>query len=114
MSKKARKNIELQKTFYEEAIVKKLADLKDTGLESARILKDNRLRHLKGRLRQANRRLHAISENERQIGAMAIRRAERLERKQKEVKPAKKSLNKPVSEKKKEKKNRELRPEESQ
>jgi len=103
MSTKARKRIETEKNFYEEAVIKKLGELRKREHQDAKILKDTRLRHLKAKVKQANRRLLAISKIERQIEDSARRKEERLERKRAGVKTEKKSPQKMIAKKKKKK-----------
>ena len=81
MSTKTRNRIETEKNFNEEAVIKRLGELSKRELEVTKISKDTRLRHLKAKVRQANRRLLAISKIERQSEDSARHKAERLERK---------------------------------
>ena len=81
MSTKTRNRIETEKNFNEEAVIKRLGELRKRELEVTNISKDTRLRHLKAKVRQANRRLLAISKIERQSEDSARHKAERLERK---------------------------------
>jgi len=101
MSISAINRIETEKNFYEEAVIKRLGELKKQELQDAKILKDTRLRHLKAKVKQANRRLLAISKIEKQIEDSAVRKAEKLERKNTDVKTPKKSSQKTIAKKKK-------------
>ena len=103
MSAKARKRIEVEKNIYAEAVVKRLAELRKREMEEAELLKDTRLRQLKAKLKQAHRRLLAVSKIEKQIESSAKLKAERIERKRTGFKPEKKSPQKPVSKKKRKK-----------
>ena len=55
MSTKTRKHIETEKNFNEEAVIKRLGELRKRELEDTKIAKDTRLRHLKAKVKQANR-----------------------------------------------------------
>jgi len=91
MSSKSRKNIEIQKSLYEAAFLNRQAELKNQNLEDRQISKDPQLRHLRAKVRQANRRLLAISKIQKQIEALASRKKEKATEKLKEMKPSKKS-----------------------
>ena len=101
MSVNERNRIETEKCFHEEAVIKRLDELKKRELQDTKILKDTRLRHLKAKVKQANRRLLAISKIEKQIEDSAHRKAERLEKKRTGVKTKKDSSQKPIAKKKK-------------
>jgi len=101
MSINSRNRIETEKNFYEEAVIKRLDELRKRELQDTKILKDKRLRHLKAKVKQANRRLLAISKIEKQIEDSSSRKAEMLERKRIDVKTQKNSSQKTISKKKK-------------
>jgi hypothetical protein len=99
MSSKTKKNIEIQKSFYEGEFLRKQAELKNQNLEDGKISRDPQLRHLRAKVRQANRRLLAISKIEKQIEALASRKSEKATGKPKELKSSKKSAPKPSKKK---------------
>ncbi|MFH1351677.1 MAG: hypothetical protein ABII26_12200 [Pseudomonadota bacterium] len=76
MSLKAKEIIVSQKSYYETAIAKRQNELKDQGLEDNTIRKDSSIRHLKAKVRQTNRRLHAITSIEKKMEALALRKKE--------------------------------------
>ncbi len=104
MSSKTKKNIEIQKSYYEGAFLRRQTELKNQNLEDGKICKDPQLRHLRAKVRQANRRLLAISKIEKQIEAVAHQKSEKATEKPKELKPSKKSAPKPSKKKPKEEK----------
>lgn len=99
MSSKSKKNIEIQKSYYQGAFLRRQAELKNQNLDDGKISKDPQLRHLRAKVRQANRRLLAISKIQKQIEALASRKSEKATEKPKEQKSSKKSA--PQSSKKK-------------
>ncbi len=90
MSSKTRRSIEIQKGFYEEAFLRRQAELKDRNLEDGKITRDPQLRHLRAKVRQANRRLFAISKIEKQIEVLASRKGKKATGKPEELKSSKK------------------------
>jgi len=102
MSSKTKKIIEIQKGFYEAEFQKRQADLKTINLEDAKISKDPQLRHLRAKVRQANRRLIAISKIQKQIEASASRKREKASEERIERKSRKKSAPQPTKKKAKE------------
>lgn len=104
MSTKTRKHIETEKNFNEEAVIKRLGELRKRDLQDTKISKDTRLRHLKAKVKQANRRLLAISKIERQIEDSARHKAERLERKRAGLKTERNSTQKMIAKNKGKKK----------
>ena len=101
MSINSRNRIETEKHFYEEAVLKRLGELKKHELQDTKMLKDTRLRHLKAKVKQANRRLLAISKIEKQIEDSARRKTERLEKRRTGVKTIKQSSQTKINKKKK-------------
>ena len=91
MSSKTKKNVEIQKSYYEGAFLRRQAELKNQNLEEGKISKDPQLRHLRAKVRQANRRLLAISKIEKQIEVLASRKSDKASGKTKELKSQKKS-----------------------
>jgi len=65
---------ESQRHFYETAISRRLAVLREKGLEEAITQKDRYLRHLKAELRRTNSRLFRISQIEKQNEDLALRK----------------------------------------
>ncbi len=104
MSSKTKKNIEIQKSFYEAEFQKRQAELKNLKLEDTNIWKDPQLRHLRAKVRQANRRLLALSKIQKQIEASASRKREKTSEKLEELKSSKKSAPKPSKKKPKDEK----------
>jgi hypothetical protein len=80
MSSKAKKSIENQRSFYEAAFQNRHAELKGLELEDGRIWRDPKLRHLRAKVRQANRRLLAISKIQKQMEASASRKKEKADK----------------------------------
>ena len=99
MSSKTKKDIEIQKSFYEGALLRRQAELKNQELEGGKIAKDPQLRHLRAKVRQANRRLLAISKIQKQTEELALRKSERATEKPKEPKSSKKSAPQPSKKK---------------
>lgn len=99
MSSKTKKIIEIQKGFYEAEFQKRQADLKALNLEDGKISKDPQMRHLRAKLRQANRRLIAISKIRKQIEASASRKREKASEEGIDRKSRKKSAPQPTKKK---------------
>ena len=104
MSSKTKKIIETQKSFYEAAFQNRQAELKSLKLEDGKISKDPQLRHLRAKVRQANRRLLAISKIQKQIEASASRKREKADEERMELKSSKKSAPQPSKKKAKQEK----------
>ena len=102
MPSKTRKTIEIQKGLYESAIKKRQAELKTLESGDSKISKDTKLKHLKAKVRKADRRLLTVSKLEKQIEDLASRKKEKADKKPEEPKSSKKSA--PQPSKKKEKK----------
>ena len=85
MSSKTKKDIEIQKSFYEGAFLRRQAELKNQELEGGKIAKDPQLRHLRAKVRPADRRLLAISKIQKQIEELALRKSERATEKLKDT-----------------------------
>ncbi len=99
MSSKTRKTIEVQKGFYESAFQKRQAELKTLESDDSKISKNPKLRHLKAKVRQANRRLLAVSKIEKQIQELASRKRGKADKKLEEPKATKKSVPQPSKKK---------------
>jgi hypothetical protein len=95
MSSKSKENVEIQKSLHEAAFHRRQAELKNQNLDDGKISKDPQLRHLRAKVRQANKRLFAISKIEKKTEALASRKKEKATEKPKELKPSKKSAPKP-------------------
>ena len=95
MSSKTRKTIEVQKGFYESAFQKRQAELKTLESDDSKISKNPKLRHLKAKVRQANKRLLAVSKIEKQIEELASRKRGKADKKLEEPKSSKKSAPQP-------------------
>ncbi len=104
MSSKTKKIIEIQKGFYEAEFQKRQVELKTLDFEDAKISKDPQLRHLRAKVRQANKRLIAISKIQKQIEASASRKREKAAEERGERKSKKKSAPQPSKKKAKEQK----------
>jgi hypothetical protein len=76
MSRNTHDSIQRRKKDDEQALGKRLAELHGRGLEKEEIEKDPRLRHLRGKIRQAKRRLAAITGIENRMKAATLRKAE--------------------------------------
>ena len=104
MSSKTKQIIEARKSFYEAEFQNRQAELKSRKLKEGKIGKDPQLRHLRAKVRQANRRLLAISEIEKQVKASASRKREKAHEKRAELKSLKKQAPQPSKKKAKQEK----------
>jgi len=91
MSSKKKKIIETQRSYYEAAFKNRQAELKSLKLEDGKIWNDPQLRHLRAKVRQANRRLLAISKIQKQVKASASRKREKAEEERPELTFSKKT-----------------------
>ncbi len=79
MSSKERATRELQKDYYQTAILSRLSLLREKGLEDVVAQKDRHLKQLRAELRRTNSRLSRISQIEKQNEALALRKQEAAE-----------------------------------
>ena len=99
MSSKTKQVIESQKRFFEAAFQNRRAELKDLKLEGGKIGKDPHLRHLRAKVRQANRRLLAISKIQKQIEASASQKRKKADEEQRKLEFSKKPTSQPPKKK---------------
>ncbi|MFH1981618.1 MAG: hypothetical protein ABIL58_07235 [Pseudomonadota bacterium] len=95
--------IEEHKTVAEKQLAVIVETLKAQGMTSAQILRDAKVRHFKGKIRQAKNQLGGIAELEKQIAHAAEIKAEKLAA-PKEKQPKKKQAPDPVKKKAKKEK----------
>lgn len=74
MATRAKKFLEIEKSYYEEAIARWCIQLKEKGMPEQKVRRDSHLRHLKAKLRQTNRRLSVISIIEKRDAGLALQR----------------------------------------
>jgi len=101
MPSKSKSVREAQKEYYETAISKRRAALKEQGLDNDRIQKDPKLKKLKASLRQVHGTLDAIAEKAKLNELLAQRKKEKAEKPPEEKKKGKRSKKKdePVADK---------------
>jgi hypothetical protein len=80
MPLQSKKNIEFQKSHYQEAVKKREELLKSQGLESKAVLRDSTLRSLKGKIRQMDQRYLSISASEKRGEISKNRKNEEAEK----------------------------------
>jgi hypothetical protein len=103
MSSKTKETIEIQKSLYKTQFQKRQAELKTREFEDAKISKDPWLRHLRAKVRQANKKLLAISKIENRMESPVLRkgskRTKELSEELEEMKPMEKSDSQPSKKK---------------
>jgi len=99
MSSKTKEIVQTQRKYYDAAFQNRRAELKSLNVEHGKISKDPQLRHLRAKVRQANRRLLAISKIEKQMEALASRKRERADGERAELKSSKKPAPQPPKKK---------------
>ena len=99
MSSKTKQIIEAQKRIYEMAFQNRRAELKVLKLEGVKIRKDPQLRHLRAKVRQANRRLLAISKIQKQIESSASQKRKKADEEQRKLESSKKPTSQPPKKK---------------
>lgn len=103
ISSSTKKKIQLQKTYFQNAISDRITLLRERGLDKIALAKDVQLRRLKARLKQVNRRSSAVSQIEKRYEVLAQRKKEGpVQKPEKEATPKKSA--KPQGEKHKKKK----------
>jgi hypothetical protein len=104
MSSKTKEVIESQKRFFEAAFQNRQAELKGLNLEDGKVWKDAQLRHLRAKVRQANRRLLALSKIQKKVEASASRKRKEADKEPIELKSSKRSGTEPPKKKAKQEK----------
>jgi siroheme synthase (precorrin-2 oxidase/ferrochelatase) len=81
MSSKTKGNLESQKRIFEQAVLERTQLLKNAGLDEGTIMKDRRVKFLKGKVRQMKRRLSTIAEIAQKYEAIKNRDKKPVEKK---------------------------------
>jgi hypothetical protein len=101
--------VEQHKTTAENQLADKVATLKSMGMTETQIKRDSRVRHIKGKIRQANQQLKGLAELESQIARMAEIKIEKQALK-KESQPKKRRAPEPEIQKTKKEKKEKKKP----